>query len=174
MRLAATVPIALSLLVSCGQQKALNNGASQITQAVPMKACEKCRTNAALVHVSRADSEAEATTPTVATNLCEFCAKEFIQTTPQRERLIFSADFRPAERHQRITRECRIVYVDHSTNTTEIEVFDGGVAPVNRIPLQIRTDLVPRAVRLAGAKFQLVGTPLEIELIETSAPKTAR
>jgi hypothetical protein len=133
-----------------------------------MTICEKCGKNEALAHFSRANSEEEASVPTTAENFCEPCAKDFMRATPARKRLTFSAEFRTGEPRKQVTRSYRVLRLLPYPNQVEIEVLPEFSISLHGNPLRIRSDLIPNTASRAGETFKVTGTPLEIDLIETS------
>lgn len=100
---------------------------------------------------------------------CEKCAIAGIRELPQCAHLIIVTTRSPTgEATPQIRKEYRVLEADQNSNAARILVEDstGPGADARRASFDIRYDAVPPHARAPGATFTVMGTPLEITLLE--------
>jgi len=137
-------------------------------EATNLTACQHCRIRDALAHFSSAGELKTTTFISKPISLCEECAKKYLRSAPEQENILVSAQWRADEEHKSVTRQYQIIE-DLGNNRIRVKLFKGAGDSISESELIIRKDLVPPNARLIGATFKLIGTPLEIDLIECSA-----
>jgi hypothetical protein len=145
-----------------------SNGIIATNPMVTTIECHQCKHTNALVHIAKREPPVASYAEWEAFSLCEGCAREFFRSAPERQELTFCADWREGEDQKQVRRRY-LVLENAGGNRTRVNRLYEGTEKDRSEEFFIRTDLVSINSRTKGTEFAIVGTPLEIELIEHSA-----